>query len=46
MNEAEALTEQAEETAVETTDDSAWETPGHTVVETAREVTGQYSDSV
>ncbi|MDQ1010348.1 hypothetical protein QFZ82_004833 [Streptomyces sp. V4I23] len=46
MNEAEALAEQAEETAVETTDDSTWETPGHTVVGTALEVTGRHSDSV
>ncbi|MFF8846613.1 pyrroloquinoline quinone precursor peptide PqqA [Streptomyces sp. NPDC015127] len=38
-------TEQFEQTAAETTDETTWETPGHTVVETALEVTGYYSDS-
>lgn len=46
MDEAEALAEQAEETAADTADDSAWETPGHMVVETAPEATGCSGDRV
>ncbi|WP_175407951.1 pyrroloquinoline quinone precursor peptide PqqA [Streptomyces sp. TRM64462] len=46
MNETEEVTEQVEPAAARTADETDWEAPGHTVVETALEVTGYYSESV